>query len=154
MTASFLKGKEALLKWLANNGFAVCVALLLFWMIGNAVQWIASELIVPTRNRFFSHLDTVESLGREKLDAIKNAIVEQEGAIRSVERQQEKHQQTTEKVAAATSKAADSLDSMNSVLREIRDAKSMPAQRAAAGTTAGAETAQKHPSSVSMRPGG
>lgn len=147
MTASFLKGKEALLKWLANNGFAVCVACCLFWMIGSTARWIASELIVPARDRFSQHLDTVERLGTEKLDAIKTAIVEQERAIRAIERQQERHQETTERVAAATSKAADTLESVNSVLRDIRDAKHAP-------MTGKAVDASKHSVGVTNSPGG
>ena len=153
MTASFLKGKEALLKWLANNGFAVCVALLLFWMISSAVAWIATELAIPARDRFFVHLDAVEKMWREKLDAIKDAIVKQENAIRDVEQQQQKHQLTTERVAASTSKMADSLEQTNDVLQQIRDAKVVPADRAAS-VGAKAADATKHPAEVSIRPGG
>jgi hypothetical protein len=145
MTA-LLKGKEAFLKWLANNGFAVMVAFMLIWAISDAVKWVAQEIFIPARDRFFQHLDTVEA-----------GFGKQEAATRAVEREIEKHGHVLENVATSSSKTSEAAQEVKDILGQIRDANCMPmlhkSASASAAINAASETS-KHLPAAPNKPGG
>jgi len=53
-------GKESLYKFTLNQGIAVSALAVFFAILWYGGQWVGQELIVPSRDRMFQHLDRIE----------------------------------------------------------------------------------------------
>ena len=53
-------GKSALFKFTLNQGIAVAAVVVFFAMLWYGGKWVGQELVIPSRDRMFQHLDRIE----------------------------------------------------------------------------------------------
>jgi hypothetical protein len=97
------EGKTALFKFTINQGIAVAAVVVFFAMLWYGGKWVGQELVVPSRDRMFQHLDRIEGTMEQHRSALQRLDTIMQGEVDTNRMQGEILKQQTE------------------ILRQIRD---------------------------------
>lgn len=62
--------KTAIYKFTLNQGIAVAAVVVFFAMAWYGAKWIGQELVIPSRDRMFQHLDRIETTMEQHRSAL------------------------------------------------------------------------------------